>query len=462
MEQLTKRQFIKRALLASGALVASPILAACGAAPAATPAAPAAKPAESAPAAKPAASKEVVTLRLHFRAGGEKSEPAIYVDRPTAWEQETGNKVQLDPIPGGKDYIPKVDSMAAGGTIGDALWTSDVWSEHTHLVRFKVLEPVDQYLTAKTIKKTEWFKGICDTITIDGKMYGLPKTGHPGDSYVWINLKMFEAAGIKKPEVFGTTLEQLAEWAVKLSKGPKDKRDVYGYRSAVDQVMSLSNGIRTFGGDLVAPDGTKSLLGSPEVLDWLKWNYKLIAEEKVHPLGDAVPTAGFASLFGAERLAMIHAQRSTQFQVKNAVGDKFPWMTIQFPRGPKAKGWVFCVDTHSGTAASKKKDETFSLLYAMADAKFAYGVSKTQGYLTGRTNNLEEIKEVAQDPFIQLQQKCVEQAEPFWRAKNLRVYEIESTMLNTLDSLWLDKAKPDAAFQATLTKAIDEVLSKPE
>ena len=244
-------------------------------------------------------------------------------------------------------------------------------------------------------------------------MYGLPKTGHPGDSFVFINLRMFEEAGIKKPEVEGTTLEQLGEWAVKLSKGTKDKRDVYGYRAAVDQIMSLSNGLRTWGADLVAPDGTKSLLDSPEAMDWLKWHHRLIAEEKVHPLGDAVPTAGVESLFGAERVAMMHSARHSNFKIKNAVGDKFPWMAIQYPRGPKAKGWVFCVDTHSGTASSKKKDETFSLLYAMADRQFAYGVAKTQGYLTGRVDNLEAIKEVAQDPFIQLQQKCVEQAEPF-------------------------------------------------
>src|SRR5205823_5721507 len=73
------------------------------AAAAATKPAEAAKPTEgAAPAAKPAAAKPGQTVRLHMRSGGEKSEPAIYVDRPNEWEQETGNKLKLEPIPGGK------------------------------------------------------------------------------------------------------------------------------------------------------------------------------------------------------------------------------------------------------------------------------------------------------------------------------------------------------------------------
>jgi ABC-type glycerol-3-phosphate transport system substrate-binding protein len=119
-----------------------------------------------------------------MRSGGEKSEPAIYVDRPAEWEQETGNTLKLEPIPGGKDYIPKVDSLAASNTIGDSLWTSDVWAEHTHLVKFNIIEPVDSYLPKYNVKRDEWFKAITDTLTYNGKMYGLPKTGHPGDSYV--------------------------------------------------------------------------------------------------------------------------------------------------------------------------------------------------------------------------------------------------------------------------------------
>ncbi len=468
MQRLSKRQFLRYLTLTAGATVAAPMLAACGGAPVASPtSAPAATatPAPAgattpAPGAKAAPAKEAVEIHLNMRSGGDKSEPAIYVDRPAKWTEETGYKLVLDPIPGGKDYIPKIDSMVAGNTIGDALWTSDLYGEHTHLVSYKVIEPVDDYLGPHNIKKTEWFQPIIDAMTFEGKMYGLPKTGHPGDSYIWVNLKMLDAAGIAKPPVYGVTLDQIAEWGVKLTKGPKEAREVYGYYASVSAIQGLTNSIRQFGGDILNADGTSATVDSPEALEWLKWHYNLIYTQATHPLGDAVPTAGIPALFAAERLAMFHSQRASHFQTKTAVADKFPWMEIQFPRGPKALGWGTSVDTHSGTSSSKHKEEAFTLIAALSDREFAYMVAKTQGYLTGRVDNLEAIKEVAQDSFIQLQQKCTEQGEKFWRAKNLRMYEVETALVNQLQLLWLGKAQPDASFQKDTKKAMDDVLSK--
>ncbi len=489
MERLTKREFLRRAAMVGGAAISASLLAACGAAPtptqapkpaattapaaaaSPTPAASAPKPTEAAKPTEPAKPtvaaagkappKEVVTLRFHMRSGGEKSEPAIYVQRPDEWSQETGHKYKLEPIPGGQDYVPKLEALAASNTIGDLTWTSDVYSEHTHFVKYNVLAPVDEFLGPYNVKKTEWFQPIVDALTQNGKMYGLPKTGHPGDSYIWINLKAFEEAGIKEPPTYGATFDDIINWSVKLAKGPKDRRDVYGYYSNVGGIMPITNAVRQFGGDVVDKEGKKSLADSDEWMAWLQWNNRLITQEKVHPMADAIPSGGLESLFGSGKVAMVHTQRYFQRAARVAVGDKFKFTTIQFPRGPKARGWGMCIDTHSGTAASKNKEVTFTLLYALADRRFAYLVGKDSGYLTGRVDNLDALKELASDHFIQLQQKCVEQAEQFWRANNLRAYEVQTALTNTLDLLWLGKATLDKNFQVELKKALDDVLAKP-
>ena len=134
------------------------------------------------------------------------------------WEQETGNKVRLEPTPGGKDYVPKILALTAGGTLGDALFTGDTMSEHTHLVHNSVIQPVDGYLDAAGVKKTEWLKPIVEQLTHDGKMYGLPKTGHPGEPFIWVNLTMFDkgrhqaAAGqgrdLRRPRRLGQCVHQ--------------------------------------------------------------------------------------------------------------------------------------------------------------------------------------------------------------------------------------------------------------
>ncbi len=396
--KLTRRDLFTQSLATGATLFAASLLAACGGGTAATPtvqkavstpAVPATPPtavpaqpaatviAASQPAAsgtvgeagapapdlivKPPAGKAPVELRFHMRAGGEKSEPAIYVYRPQEWMEQTGHKVKLEPIPGGKDYIPKIDSLAASGTIGDLTWTSDVWSEHTHLVKFKVLEPVDSFMNTHKIQKDEWFKSITDTLTFEGKMYGFPKTGHPGDAYIFINLKMFRDAGIKEPPTYGNSFDDIRTWANKLAKGPKDNRDVYGYYSGITGLQALTNGVRQYGGDLVDKDGVTSLVNSDEYGAWLNWNYQLVVQDKVHPFSQAIPNGDLAGLFAAEKVAMIHVQRYFQFAARNAVKDKFEFTSIQYPRGPKALGWGASIDTHSTTAASKNKEESLTL-----------------------------------------------------------------------------------------------------
>jgi hypothetical protein len=60
-----------------------------------------------------------------------------------------------------------------------------------------------------------------------------------------------------------------------------------------------------------------------------------------------------------------------------------------------------------------------------------------------------------------LQQKNTEQEEPWWRAQNLRAYEVESALTNHLDLVWLGKSQPDKSFIGDLKQAIDAVLAKP-
>jgi hypothetical protein len=324
------------------------------------------------------------------------------------------------------------------------------------------LEPSDAFMKTYKISTDEWFPAITSTLTHDGQFYGMPKTGHPGDSYIWVNLKMFKDAGIPEPPTYGVTFDQIREWANKLSKGSPDARDVYGFYTNVVGIQPITNGVRQFGSDILNKDGTASAVDQQGFADWLNWNYQLIVKDKVHPLGNAVPSGGLESMFAAEKVAMIHNQRYLQFAIRNAVKDKFPFTSIQYPRGPKPLGWGSSIDTHTVSATSKYKDWAYSLAYALADKRFAFLVGKTQGYLTGRKDNLDDLAGYAQDPFIQLQQKCTEQEDPFWRMKNLRHYELEAELKNQLDLLWLGKAKADKAFVANLKTALDGVLARPE
>jgi len=495
VERLTKRRFLKGVVSAGGVLAFAPLLAACGSATAPTPApakpteapkpaaggeptkateAPkptaaakpteAAKPAEapkptSVPAAKPGAAKEPVTIRLHLRGGGEQSEPAIYVMRPDEWAQETGNKVKREEIVG--DYVGKVLALAAGNTLGDVMFTGESLSQHSRFVRGNLIEPVEDYLGPFNVKKTEYVQAIVDTLTYNGKMYGLPKCGHPGACFIAVNLKMLDEAGIKRPQPDGShTFADVSSWAVKLAKGPAENRDVYGYR-----VEYSEDGARAvchaMGSQVISDDGMKSLADSDPVYEWAKWSNQFINVDKVHPAAAALQGQGVEGVFAAGKLAMFQIARSVVRPIRLAVKDKFEWGVIMMPRAAKPVGWGSRVDTHSVTTQSKHKDVAFSLIYAMADRRFAYLVAKEQGYLTGRVDNMEAIKELASDPFLQLQAKAGNEEAAFNKAKNLRTEEFWTAWTNHMDLLWLGKRQLDKAFMAELKKVTDEVLAKP-
>ena len=447
---LSRRRF----LMSAGVTGLALSLAAC--APVA-PAAPAANTGGSAP------SKEPITLIFNMRAGGDKSEPAIYVRRPAKFLEEHPNvKIELSPIPGG-EYPAKILTAASAGTIGDIIFTTDVFTLHTRLVKLGVIAAVDDYLQAHGISKKEWLTAAVDTLTHDGKMYGMPKSSHPGEAYMWLNNSLFEQAGIPLPKTpYGVTHEDITAWAEALTKGPEDNRDVYGVIIQSGGIQSIVNGPRQFGSYENNEEGTKCLADSEGWMAWASW-VKNFYDKKQTAVQTALPSGGADALFLAGRLGIHHNQR--YFYRASIVGMKevqkpFEMTIIQAPRKPNAKGWVASVDTHSATTTSKHPEEAFALSYALADKTFTHYVAEDQGYLTARVDDLETVKDIS-TPFLELQYKCMTEEEKFHQPANARGTEIETIYVNELSKLWLGQSKLDAAFMGNLKDAVDEVLNKP-
>jgi ABC-type glycerol-3-phosphate transport system substrate-binding protein len=411
--------------------------------------------------AQPAGDGAVV-VRLNFRAGGENSEWPMYVARPREFmEENPGIKIELAPIPGG-EYAAKIMTMAAADTIGDVMWTTDVYTEHSRYVKLGILATVDDHLDKYGKSKDEWLPACVDTLTHDGKMYGLPKCSHPGDSYLWVNIDMLEEAGIPEPEVYGNTHQDIAEWAMKVAKGPENDREVYGYIDQSGHIMGIFNPVRSFGQVENVEDGSESLANTEEWVECVKWT-KSFYDNKLVALASALPTGGVEALFASGRLGILHRQRSTYKRIREAterLNNPFRWKTIQFPKIDNARGWVACVDTHSPTANSKVPDEAFQWAYAMADARFTELVAKNIGYLGGRRDDIDTISGFMY-PFLELQYKNGLEEEKFYQPPNARGMEAQTVLVNGLQQLFLNEAEVTQAFMDGLKKSVDEVLAKP-
>lgn len=444
---MSRRQFL-------WAAAATTMLAAC--APVASPSAGGSQSGGGSPAA------EQITLLFNMRAGGDTGEPAIYVRRPETFMKDNPNvKVELAPIPG-SDYEAKALSAASAGTLGDIMWTSDVWSFHSRLVKLGVIAAVDDYLEKNGHSKDEWLPSAVSTLTHDGKMYGLPKCAHPGDSYLWLNHDLFKKAGIPIPEAEGAKPEDVTAWAEAIASGPEDARDVYGITPSNAGIQAIVNGVRQFGTYENNEDGTESLADNDQWMAWTAWN-KNFYDKKVAPIEASLPTGGSDALFIAGKLGIRHNQRyfyRANIEGLKQAANQFEWSVIQFPRGPKPLGWGASVDTHSATTSTKHPNEAFALSYALADDIFTRYVVEGQGYLTARVKDLETAKDLM-NPFIELQYKCMTQEEAFRQPANYRGHEVETVYVNELSKLWLGDEQLNAGFMQNMKAAVDEILKKP-
>ncbi|MCC9075185.1 extracellular solute-binding protein [Litorilinea aerophila] len=448
--QLNRREFLRL----SSAMGAVTLLAAC-AAPGAAPGGEGAT----------GASQEPIVLRLHMRAGGETSEPAIYVHRPREFTEETGIQVELDPIPAG-EYWAKIETLAASNTLGDNMFTDNKNWQHNRAVHFGLIQDIDDFMEAEGISHDEWLPGVIGACIVDGKTYGLPKTGHPAHAYVWINHDMFEEAGIPIPETYGSTWEQYREWANLLAKGDPDQRTVYGFHMPTNNIQMIVNGIRTFGGWELNEEGT----ASPIDEGWrgfIQTAYEFYQVDKIMPTAADIGSAGTVGLFAAQKLPIMVSSRGTNKSVREAVGPEdgsggnFRWSAIALAEGPNFNGWGSSLNTHAGTTQSKHKYESFLLTYALSDARFAYLNANEIGYLVGRANELEEIGPAAEDPFIQLQFNQYAKGVPYRIGANYRGLEWEQIIVNTTDLVYLGEREPDEAFFTELETALQELLARP-
>ena len=410
---------------------------------------------------KPAA-KGPVTIQLHLRAGGEKSEPAIYVTRPAEFmKQHPEIKVELAPIPGG-EYAAKTQTMAAAKTLGDVMWSSAYNAYHIRMMKQGIIAVVDDYLEASGISKEEWLPAAVDTLTLEGKMHGLPKCCHPSVAHIWCNEDMFEAAGLPVPETYGNNHADLMGWAETMAKGPEGDRQVYGYCFGGGGFEYNYSALRSFGGWEYNEAGTECLADTPPWWEWAQWVNHFFRTD-LTPHTATLPTGGEQALFAAQKVPMVAGGRWMHKRIKTAVkeaGDPFKWSVIQAPREPNANGWISCVDTHSATTFTKHMDEAFLLSYAMADARFTYLVATTQGYLTGRADDGQTIAPL-NDAFLNLQFKNMTLEEVLRQPANCRGDEVQTALTNELQKIWLGDVELTKDAMNEVKAGVDAVLAKP-
>lgn len=151
------------------------------------------------------------------------------------------------------------------------------------------LEDVSDFWDSSGVDKSNYLENVVDLSYVDGKCYGVPMQYNV--QYLYWNKDLFEVAGLDS-ETPPTTLEELGEYAVKLTDHSKNQ-----YGLALPTNVTYMQFLWANGGDANNTITNENLLNSENNLKTLEWLQDLTVNKKVTPM----------NLTGSEADAMLQA-----------------------------------------------------------------------------------------------------------------------------------------------------------
>jgi len=259
---------------------------------------------------------------ITFISCGDKMQPA-HAEFIKAWEgKHPGFKVAPEVV-GWDQCQDKVTTLAAAGTpVGFAYVGSRTLKQFAANDLIVPIEYTDE-------EKKSYYPYIVETVTTDGKQWGIP-VAFSTKSLYW-NKDLFAQAGLDPEKPPTTFAEEIAD-----AKQIKEKTGIAGFgvvAKTFDNTMhQFLHWVYSNNGSVIDADG-KITLDSPQNLE------ALTALKDIVPYAEEGPTSyeqnEVRAIFLDGKLGMIQASVGAKNLLKDA---KFKWGVTQLPQGPSAKG----------------------------------------------------------------------------------------------------------------------------
>lgn len=145
------------------------------------------------------------------------------------------------------------------------------------------LEDISDFWDVTGVDKSNILENVLELSHVDGKLYGSPMQYNV--SYLYWNKDLFAEAGLD-PEKAPATMDELAEYAVKLTNPEKNQ-----YGLALPTSVTYMQFLWANGGDADDPSTNTNLLDSEENVKTLEWLQDLMVNKKVSPASITGPEA---------------------------------------------------------------------------------------------------------------------------------------------------------------------------
>ncbi len=442
----TARGWSRRRLLGVGgslAVAGSAVLSACGA------------PAQQGGGEAPNPSAQPVTVRFHSRGGAPASQEVMLYDEqmPLFMQKHPIIKVVHEGFTG-EDYAQKITVLSAGGSLGDVMWTAIGGGAIYYFAATKVIQPVEPYVAKEKFDLGQYYKNVIEGLKRDGKLYGLPFKSHPGVAVLFYNQTAFERSGAVPDKTW--TLDRLVDGAKRATQG-----DVFGYNPQFGQKSILTT-TRAFGGELLDPEGKKSLLNSPQAVQAITWMYDAINRHNIAPRPSVITEqGGIEKMFTNGKLASGKWGTSFQITAQRDVKDSFTWFATIHPRGPGGvPGSDFEADAYSMTTVTKLPDAAWQWTKWLTNQESGIRLGEIGGTVGGRPD-VYKSERLLKDPVRKVFLEAMDTAQPGRPAYNTRFGEYEKVMQDGLVPVWEGQQAPTKAFLDELTRQVQVVLDQP-
>ncbi|MDI7275373.1 MAG: extracellular solute-binding protein, partial [Anaerolineae bacterium] len=281
-KRITRRELVRQTAVASAGVV----LAACAPAPAKEPtkaatkvSEPVATQAPGGPTQAPAPAEPITIKYAHW---GPPDEAKANVDLVAAFEERNpGVKVEINHIP--QDFYTKILTLISAGTPPDVFYTGEAWVPKWGATgAAKDLVP---YIQRDGIDESIWFEaGVQQLKTPQHELFGMPT--YLGPFMVYYNRDVFDEAGVEYPITEPTgdwTVDDVRAKGERLLKKSADGRiERYATEPWAHWLHWIPT-VRSFGGEILSDDLTRSLLDQPEAVEAIQWLADNMLVHKIAP-----------------------------------------------------------------------------------------------------------------------------------------------------------------------------------
>jgi multiple sugar transport system substrate-binding protein len=374
-----------------------------------------------------------------------------------AFTAKTGIKATHEANPGEPEYWPKIAALHATKQAPDVIWAST--GGITSFAFKGILAELDPLILSDKYDTEDYVKAGLDSLKYNGKLFGLPWGGHPGNGGILYNVDLCTKAGLNVTDdassFSNVTWEQIVEAGKKATSG-----DTFGFMPTTD-FLSITNFVNSYGGDFFDKEGKKLTMDTPEFKKGFQLMYDIFNTHKISPTPD--PKLNSGELFASGKLAMLHGGYGNQFSPGDkAIAGKFKWNVGLTPKGPAGKrGTALTINGQTIWSGSQNKDAAWAFIKYLMEPEQNVELVLTGGSrpalrkkVLGNERLNKEMK--AHKVFAE----SIEAAEPWKQPANYRWPEFNSAVSQVFANAWLGKETVDQSL-TNAKKQLQDILDKP-